>query len=651
MSACLSDDTVLAFVVGALSPDEIEVAESHLATCRDCRALVAEAARADGSTRPAGRNPEWPPALGSGIGRYLLVAPIGAGANGIVYRAYDPRLKREVALKLLPPPAAGAPTDVEERLLAEAEALARLSHPNVVAVFDAGFDGCVYIAIELVTGQTLAAWRQAQSRSWREIAQVFAAAADGLAAAHAAGLVHRDFKPENLLVDGAGRVKVTDFGMARPVHAAGDEGPAGTPLYMAPELFDGGTADERSDQFAFCAALFEALHDVHPFADPAAVEPLQALAEATIAGRIRPIPTDGGEPAALRALVVRGLSSRPGDRHPSMTAIAEGLRSALTASPTRRLGRVSLVAGAFVALVAAFFMVRGRGGAPALVCGNGQLDRGEECDDGNRIDTDGCTGSCLQCTGGDAAFGWSENGHCYRRFDKPASWAEARAACADVRGDLATFTAIYEVRAVVDPLLRESASPIWIGLQGDERTNNFSWVTGEPLVITAWAPGEPKPAGTCVQQFAGKAQRLTGLGIAWMTSPCQGSASFLCETVPWTVRQGAGHAYKVFTVPLAWPAARDACLRNAGHLATLADAEEEAFVSTLVGTRVWIGACDADKEGTFAWVTNEAFSFRRFGPKEPDDHDGTDDCVALGPDPVWHDRTCGEANAYVCEIE
>jgi len=151
-------------------------------------------------------------------GRYTLLGTLGQGGMGLVLAAYDARLDRRVALKLLRSRRGSRSEKTEEaRLLREAQAMARLNHPNVVAVYDAGTleNGSVFIAMEYVQGQTLSRWRQQQERSWREVLGVYLAAGQGLPAAHAAGLVHRDFKPDNVLVGEDGRVKVTDFGLAR----------------------------------------------------------------------------------------------------------------------------------------------------------------------------------------------------------------------------------------------------------------------------------------------------------------------------------------------------------------------------------------------------------------------------------------------------
>ncbi len=216
---------------------------------------------------------------GPAIGRFLVGGVLGQGGMGVVMRARDPELGRDVAIKLLQPGQRGL---AGLRLGREAQAMAKLSHPNVVNVYDVGeHDGAMYIAMELVEGSTLRAWRQAATRTWREVLAMYVAAGRGLAAAHAAGLVHRDFKPDNVLVGADGRPRVTDFGLVaadgRAVESGDTRGAAldanltvqgsvlGTPAYMAPEQWRGETVDPRTDQFAFCVALWEALHGERPF--------------------------------------------------------------------------------------------------------------------------------------------------------------------------------------------------------------------------------------------------------------------------------------------------------------------------------------------------------------------------------------------------
>ena len=221
-----------------------------------------------------------PRARGSSLGRFLVLEPIGSGGLGVVVAAYDPQLHRKVAIKLLHPRSV-ATEELREHVLREARALARVVHPNIVSVYDAGFEGGeLFVVMELVEGHNLRDWLRGGERSLAEILEVFTQAGRGLAGAHDAGLVHRDFKPDNVLVGSDGRVRVADFGLARVLAASvpdlevktpADLGTSGTgaligaPAYMAPEQHASARVDARADQFAFCVARHEALHGVRPF--------------------------------------------------------------------------------------------------------------------------------------------------------------------------------------------------------------------------------------------------------------------------------------------------------------------------------------------------------------------------------------------------
>ncbi len=289
---------------------------------------------------------------------------------GIVYAAYDPHLDRRIALKVLRPRRGSAPRLRDRaRLEREAQAMARLSHPNVIAVHDvAESDGELFLAMEFVDGETLKRWLERQKRPWTEVIEVFVAAGEGLAAAHRAGLIHRDFKPDNVLVDHEGRVRVTDFGLARagdsvapseliPALAVPSSASSsvarrithagallGTPAYMSPEQHARLDLDARSDQFSFCVALYEALFDAHPFDGETVTE----LAAAVSVGRVREPPRDHAVPAPVRRALLRGLSRRPDDRFPSMEPLLEALRI----DPRGRRRNLALgTAGIAIALV------------------------------------------------------------------------------------------------------------------------------------------------------------------------------------------------------------------------------------------------------------------------------------------------------------
>jgi len=289
---------------------------------------------------------------GATIGRYTVVRRLGSGGMGVVYAARDSELAREVALKLLRGHKSGA---LEGRLQREAQAMARLAHDNVVRVFDVGsYGGHVFLAMELVDGTTVGEWLDAAPRSWREVVDVYRDAGRGLAEAHGAGIVHRDFKPSNVMIDRRGRVRVSDFGLARTAGAQAssgdDEVPSderltregalvGTPRFMAPEQLAREDATAFSDQFAFAVSMFHGASGVYPFAG---TTPPQLL-ETIRAGKLAPAKL----PSWLRRVLARALAADPQARFPSMTALVAALDRG-----RKRPARVALVAAA-VALAGA----------------------------------------------------------------------------------------------------------------------------------------------------------------------------------------------------------------------------------------------------------------------------------------------------------
>jgi predicted Ser/Thr protein kinase len=376
---CLDANVVQDLMSGALDAPARVLAIEHLDECRDCRDLIAMLARgathdvAMDTLRDTEKRPpnvgmmetigsddglaatvapgvedddvlgatvapnesmtkpvriRAPSQVGRKLGRYLIVERLGAGAMGVVYRAEDSDLGRSVALKQLHRPDEALTT----RLIREARSMAQVNHPNVVAVYDVGeVDDTTYIAMELVTGESLRTWQQV--RTVNEIVEAYLAAGRGLAAAHDAGLIHRDFKPDNVLVGRDGRVRVTDFGLAasrpdedlvetldRPARSIADVNLTtsgsvlGTPAYMAPEQFLGGNVDARTDQFNFCVSLYEALFKQRPFAG----KTFDELSENVCEGKVRAVPTGTQISGAVRAIILRGLSIKPGDRFPTM---------------------------------------------------------------------------------------------------------------------------------------------------------------------------------------------------------------------------------------------------------------------------------------------------------------------------------------------
>jgi tetratricopeptide (TPR) repeat protein len=279
------------------------------------------------------------------LGRFTVEERLGAGGMGVVHAAHDPQLDRRVAIKVMHASAdSPAGQRAQRRLQREARAMAALSHPNVVTVHDVGVHGGhVFVAMELVQGRSLRAWCR-QERGWKPVVDVMLAAAEGLLAAHRAGLVHRDFKPDNVLVADDGRVLVGDFGLAAlvgptesaPLSAESDpddtvRADAGTPGYMAPEQFAGGTISAATDQFAFAVTAWEALFGKRPFAGSSVAE----LAAAVLAGRIE-APTTRRVPRGVRAALERALCVDASRRWPDMAALIDALKAARAPSRRRR---------------------------------------------------------------------------------------------------------------------------------------------------------------------------------------------------------------------------------------------------------------------------------------------------------------------------
>jgi hypothetical protein len=348
----------------ALTRDELAESarreiEQHLDECEDCRRGVAVLMRAARSPENAGdvglanTLASAPVAAattlapGTRVGRYGIREVIGSGGMGVVYRADDPELGRDVALKLLRESLVHH-TLARSQIIREAQAMARLTHPNVATVFDVGMhDEQLFVAMERVRGKSLRMWLR-ERRSVREIVNVFVEAGRGLAAAHDAGLVHRDFKPDNVLVGDDGRIRVVDFGLVHDVTSGtSDDEVVGTPAYMSPEQHAGAVIDARTDQFAFCVSLHESLFGVRPFKGGSRAQ----LAAAVLANERNPIPAAHRVPSSLRKLVERGLAIRPGERFATMNA----LLAALAKDRARVPRRVAAIACAVLGIVGIAF--------------------------------------------------------------------------------------------------------------------------------------------------------------------------------------------------------------------------------------------------------------------------------------------------------
>jgi predicted Ser/Thr protein kinase len=299
---CAGTNTIAALLAGARDPG----LERHLDACDTCRRLVADLGR--GLSRIGATPTRALPVVGERLGRYEIARVIGAGGMGVVYEARDALLERTVALKLM------RPDLIDAAALPEAKAMARIQHPNVAVVHDAGvIAGQPFVCMEYIAGSTLRAWLR-EPRALRDVLATFLAAGRGLAYVHDAGMVHLDFKPDNVLI-GRGRVVVSDFGLAR---AAGHRGVViGTPAYMAPEQRRGARTDARADQYAFCLALREAV--------------------------------GARTPTWLRRVLARGLADRPADR---FTGMGE-LLAAIEAGMRRRRWPAVVIVAAATACIAA----------------------------------------------------------------------------------------------------------------------------------------------------------------------------------------------------------------------------------------------------------------------------------------------------------
>lgn len=357
---CPDDEVLQGFVEGFLDGDALLDFERHLEICDACAEATAAAAVL--TTVPEGDTSDPTSArsepTGGHIGRYAILGHLGAGAMGIVLRAYDPKLEREVALKILRGELGEAGS---ARLVREAKAMAQLSHPNVVGLYDVDIEPeRVMVVMELVRGDTLASWMRRDNR-WQDVLEHLVQAGRGLAAAHVAGLLHRDFKPANVLVGEDGRVRVTDFGIARAqVHSVSPAEPnsktpgldealtqigavVGTPAYMAPEQHRGDPLTPAADQYAFAMALFEGLTGDRPHSGVAVERLLEAKMQGPPAW-----PSEIDLPSRLRLAISRALAPTPEDRFPSMDALLHAL--AFRARGARRNG--ALIAVAMVAAAA-----------------------------------------------------------------------------------------------------------------------------------------------------------------------------------------------------------------------------------------------------------------------------------------------------------
>jgi tetratricopeptide (TPR) repeat protein/tRNA A-37 threonylcarbamoyl transferase component Bud32 len=470
------------------------------------------------TTDPAGRSAARV-APGERIGRYLVLDTLGEGGMAIVYAAYDIELDRKVAIKVLRADAYGDQQSVGlARLQREAQSMARLNHPNIAQVYDVGpLRKGVFIAMELIQGDNLRTWLTRQPRTWRAVVDVFLQAGEGLAAAHAAGIIHRDFKPDNVLVGDDGRVRVLDFGLARPgdpdkspepeaVRRALDSDVRrealltqagtymGTPAYMAPEQQMMQAADARSDQFAFCVALYEGLHGARPFPGKTAAE----LRRQIVLGRISPPPRDSTAPEWLRAVVLRGLSTEPAGRFPSMTALLTALRR----DPSERRRKWMLVgaAGLVVSgLLGALVVLRSTGPGCARV----DDDLAGVWDDARRDEVRAAFAATGVPFSAQAlasverglfvfAGAWTRQARARCEANLSAASADV-ASAADELGELCLERRRVELRALVDVLARADATTVEHASAAVDRLRDPD-LCADPRALASELASAPLPA-------------------------------------------------------------------------------------------------------------------------------------------------------------
>ncbi len=518
----LSEARVAAYVRGEVSADERAAIEIAIDRDPQWLAVVAMMARIEGplgaaassrgedaaaSTEIAGsierdaagrlageRDARLVP--GTQLGRYRVEAPLGRGAMGMVYAAHDPELDREVALKLL-----HHGTHAQARMVREARALARVQDPRVLAILDVGvWRERVFVATELLRGVDLHAWRVREAPRWETVVDVYAEAARGLAAAHARGVIHRDFKPANVMRTDDGRVVVLDFGLAEL-----DEGDArsddedsealdrtasmrviGTPAFMAPEQRDGRACGPASDQFSFCVALWSALLGAYP---AAASHPAASVGHGPAIGRV---------PRALLRVLERGLADSPADRHASMSTLVDALAH-VRAAPSRR--RRGWLAAAIAVPAVAWLAIEPTDGR----CGGAERALAEAYDS----DRAAAVGHALAAADGpDATASGRELTATLEAY--AASWREAHAhACAAASPSDPAADALLDARMACLEDRRVALDALLDALERSPRerpSESVAAAVALPPVAPCRDAPPPRPHGAWSHRWGGDAQ-------------------------------------------------------------------------------------------------------------------------------------------------
>jgi cysteine-rich repeat protein len=321
------------------------------------------------------------------------------------------------------------------------------------------------------------------------------------------------------------------------------------------------------------------------------------------------------------------------------------------------------------------------------VCGNGRVEAGEECDDGNADDSDACpstcrwarcgdgflranveeceksgidastcSASCLSCKGADDFLseanddaGTTGYGRCYSFDAASKSFDGANQACSALGASLVTYPSWFDPELVYGGLLKDHPGTTYLGMARDK--GNMLWLTGEgPPRRPFWATGQPAATpNDCVVQGPSTTSS-GGYPLSWTAVACDEPHAFVCERAAPFVRPADRHAYRVLYERTSWDGAKAACIKLGGHLATIGDADEQTFLTSQgVQTDVWIGANDLASQGTFAWITTEPFAFAKMAPW--DGPSPSNRCLLLNRDSYWYTRRCSDANAYLCEIE
>jgi cysteine-rich repeat protein len=285
----------------------------------------------------------------------------------------------------------------------------------------------------------------------------------------------------------------------------------------------------------------------------------------------------------------------------------------------------------------------------APLCGNGRLDPGEACDDGNQVNGDGCTAGCVSCAArdGDAVFAWGREGRCYSRHDRPVGWHEASQACAAKGGHLAVLATPEELEAVGEALLTAKTSSLWMGLAEISIENEYRWVTLETSHQVPWSAGRPDGFGR-VDGCAAMGREPAGVRVT--DRPCTSTAAYVCETAPPFVHGAANRIYFRVVGTFTWDEASALCEGQGGRLAGFDTPDEGTLVARRFAAYHWLGARAAGPERAFTWISGRPFTAGDVGAGGEYQHFSRGArCLIAGRDGRWHARPCGDRFPALCE--